>query len=78
MVNTVDKEKKVGHVLSGIGATAYSMLQNLLLPTIPKGGDLATIKQKLAQHRKLKLPLIGKQFIFYQQTLKRGELINQF
>ena len=42
MVNTVDKEKKVGHVLSGIGATAYSMLQNLLVPTIPKGGDLAT------------------------------------
>ena len=36
MANTVDKEKKVGHVMSGIGTTAYLVLQNLLALTNPK------------------------------------------
>ena len=43
--NTVEEEKKVGHLLSGIGATAYSVLRNLLAPTNPKDSSLSTIKQ---------------------------------
>ena len=41
-------EKKVDHVLSGTGATAYLVLQNLLASTNLKDSDVATIKQKLA------------------------------
>ena len=77
-VNAMDEEKKVGHVLSGIEATAYLVLRNLLAPTNPKDSGLTTIKQKLLQHYKPKPPVIGQQFIFHQQIQKPGEPINQF
>ena len=76
--NTVSDEKKVGHVLSSIGATACSVLRILLALTYSKDSDLATTKQKLVGHYKLKPPVIGWQFIFRQQTQKPGQLINQF
>ena len=76
--NAVEEENKVRHVLSGIGATAYSVLQNLLAPTSPKDSSLTTIKQKLIQHYKPKPPVIGQRFIFHQRTQKPGEPINQF
>ena len=59
MANAVEEGKKVGHVLSGIGATAYSVLRNLLAPANPKDSDLATIKEKLVNHYKPKPPVIG-------------------
>ena len=65
-------------MLSSFGATAYSVLQNLLAPTNLKDSDLATIKQKLVGHYKPKPPVIGQLFIFHQQTQKPGEPINQF
>ena len=49
MMNGVRDDKKVGHVLSGIGAKAYVVLRNLLAPTEPKDSDLATITQKLVR-----------------------------
>ena len=64
--NAVEEENKVGHVLSGIGATAYSVLRNLLAPTSPKDSSLTTIKQKLIQYYKPKPPVIGQRFIFHQ------------
>lgn len=70
MANAVDEEKKVGHVLSGIEATAYSVLRNLLAPANSKDSDLATIKEKLVNHYKPKPPLIGQRFIFHQRTQK--------
>ena len=47
MANGVRDDKKVGHVLSGIGAKAYAVLRNLLAPTEPKDSDLAIITQNL-------------------------------
>ena len=76
--NGVEEDKVVGHVLSGIGARAYSVLRNLLAPTEPKNSDLATIKQKLVNHYKPKPPVIGQRFIFHQRVQKPGESINQF
>ena len=78
MANGVKDDKKVGHVLSGIGAKAYAVLRNLLAPTEPKDSDLASIKQKLVGYYKPKPLVIGQQFIFHQHTQKPGESINQF
>ena len=66
MANAVEEEKKVDHMLSRIGVTAYSVLQNLLAPTNLKDSSLTTIKQKLIQHYKPKPPVIGQRFIFHQ------------
>ena len=49
MTNGVRGDKKVRHVLSGIGAKAYAVLRNLLAPTEPKDSDLATIMHKLVR-----------------------------
>ena len=59
MANGVRDDKKVGHVLSGIGAKTYAVLRNLLAPTEPKDSDLATITQKLVRYYKPKPPVIG-------------------
>ena len=78
MANGVRDDKKVGHVLSGIGAKAYAVLRNLLAPTEPKDSDLATITQKLVRYYKPKPPIIGQRFIFHQCIQKPGKPINQF
>ena len=78
LANGVADDKKVGHVLSGIRATAYAVLRNLLAPTEPKDSDLATIKQKLVRYYKPKPPVIGQRFTFHQRIQKPDESINQF
>ena len=65
LANDVRDNKKVGHVLSGIGAKAYAVLRNLLAPMEPKESDLVTIKQKLVRYYKPKPPVIGQRFIFH-------------
>ena len=77
LANGVKDDKKVGHVLSGIGAKAYAILRNLLAPAEPKDSDFATIKGKLVGYYKPKPPVIGQRFI-HQRTQKPGESINQF
>ena len=62
LANTLSDEKKVGHILSSIGATAYLVLQNLFAPANLKDSDLATIKQKLVRHYKPKPPVIDQRF----------------
>jgi len=64
--NGVKEDKKVGHVLSNIGAKAYAVLKNLLAPDEPKDSSLASIKEKLIAHYKPKPPVIGQRFVFHQ------------
>ena len=40
LANGVKDDKKVGHVLSGIGAKAYAILRNLLAPHVIRDGGL--------------------------------------
>ena len=66
MANGVSDEKKVSHVLSGIGAKTCAVLRDLLAPSEPKDSALETIKQKLVKHYKPKPPVIAQRFTFYQ------------
>ena len=78
MASNVSDEKKVSHMLSGIGAKTYAVLRDLLAPSELKDSEFPTIKQKLVKHYKSKPPVIAQRFIFDQRTQKSGETINQF
>ena len=75
LANGVREDKKVCHLLSGIGAT---VLRNLLLPTELKDNDLISIKENVVRYCNPKPPVVGQQFVFHQRTHKPGESINQF
>jgi len=59
MANGMKEDKKVGDMLSNIGAKSYAVLKNLLAPDKTKDSSLASIKEKLIVHYKPKPPVIG-------------------
>lgn len=50
VVNNVEEEKKVAHLLSGLGAKAYAVIKNLVAPQTPKECSLDRIKELLINH----------------------------
>jgi len=78
LANGVKEDKKVGHMLSNIGAKAYAVLKNLLAPDELKDSSLASIKEKLIAHYKPKPPVIRQRFVFHQRIQNTGESINEF
>ena len=65
-VNSVEENKKMHHLLSGLGTKTYAVLKNLTAPAEPSGCYLAQIKEKLVNHFKLKLPVISERFLFHK------------
>ena len=52
--NNVKEEKKVAHLLSKIGAKAYTILKNLTVPRTPKECNWDRLKELLINHFKPK------------------------
>ena len=48
--NGIEKGKQVAVFLSAIGAKTYSLLRNLIAPTLPKDKSLAEIVEVLKKH----------------------------
>ena len=77
-VNNVEDEKKVAHLLSGIGARAYAVIKNLVAPQTPKECSLDRIKELLINHFKPRPPVIAERFAFHKRDQHPGETVNEF
>ena len=77
-VNNVEDEKKVAHLLSGIGARAYAVIKNLVAPQIPKECSLDRIKELLINHLKPRPPVIAERFAFHKRDQRPGKTVNEF
>ena len=71
--NEVVDEKKVAHLLSGLGTKTYAVLKNLTAPETPLDCSLARIKEALINHFKPKPPVIAERFIFHKRDQHTGE-----
>ena len=49
-MNSVEDNKKVAYLLSGLGAKAYAVLKNLVEPQAPKECSMNRIKELLVNH----------------------------
>ena len=76
--NGVADEKKVAHLLSGLGTKTYAVLKNLTAPDPSTGRSLERIKGALIKHFKPKPPVIAKRFIFHKHDQRPGEPIKEF
>ena len=65
-VNNIEDEKKVAHLLSGLGARAYAVVKNLVAPQTPKECTMDRIKELLINHFKPKPPVIAERFAFHK------------
>ena len=77
-VNNVEDEKKVAHLLSGLGARAYAVVKNLVAPQMPKECTMDRIKELLINHFKPKPPVIAERFAFHKRDQRPGETVNEF
>lgn len=59
-VSNVEDEKKVLHLFSGLGAKAYAVLKNLVVPQMPRECTMDRIIGLLINHFKSKPPMIAK------------------
>jgi len=76
--NNVEEEKKVAHLLSGIGAKAYAVVKNLTAPRTPKECSWDRLKELLINHFKPKPPVIVERFAFHKRDQRPGETVNEF
>ena len=65
--NNVEEEKKVAHLLSGIGAKVYAVVKNLTALRTPKECNWDRLKELLINHFKPKPPVIVKRFAFHKR-----------
>ena len=77
-VNNVEDEKKVAHLLGGIGARAYAVIKNLVAPQTPKECSLDRIKELLINYFKPRPPVIAERFAFHKRDQRPGETVNEF
>ena len=78
VVNKVQDDQKVAHLLSGLGAKTYAVLKNLAAPRKPSECTLAQIKKLLIGHFKPKLPVIAERFAFHKCDQQPDEPIKEF
>ena len=61
--------------LSAIGGGAYSLLRNLLAPTLPKDKTLDEIVDVLTKHFEPKTLVIAERFQFHRRNQATGESV---
>ena len=76
--NDVKDEKQETAFLSLIGSKTYSILKNLLAPTLPKEKSYAELVAALWSHFKPKPLVIAKRFHFHWRSQAEGESINEY
>ena len=76
--NYVEKDNEVATLLAVIGADAYGILRNLLLPRRPKDKSFDELKEVLIGHYSPKPILIAERFKFHRRNQLESELVAQF
>ena len=65
-VNSVEDDRRVAYLLSGLGAKAYAVLKNLVALQAPKERSINRIKELLVNHFKPKPPVIAERYAFHK------------
>lgn len=76
--NDVSNEKKVAVFLSMVGSKTYSLLRNLLAPTLPSEKTFDELVATLKSHFEPKPLVIAERFHFHQRTQNVGESITEY
>lgn len=76
--NSIAQNKKVPILLSSIGCTAYSLLSDLLAPTLPKDKSFSDIKAALLKHYEPKRAVIAERFHFHKRDQAIGESMAEY
>ena len=71
--NSVEDDKRVAYLLSGLGAKAYAVLKNLVAPRAPKECRMDRIKELLVNHFKPRPPVIAERYAFHKRDQRAGE-----
>ena len=78
IANDIKAERKKATFLSLIGSQAYSLLKNLVSPTIPKDKSYAELVVALKKHYEPKPLVIAERFHFHRRAQASGESINDY
>ena len=76
--NSVQQNKRVPILLSSIGSTTYSLLSDLVAPTLPKDKSFAEIKAVLQKHFEPKRAIIAERFHFHKRDQSAGESVAEY
>ena len=77
-VNDIKDEKAVPAFLSLIGSKTYSLLKNLVAPSLPKDKSFAELVAALQKHFEPKPLVIAERFHFHRRSQAEGESINNY
>ena len=78
IANGVEDDKKVPVFLSVMGSKTYSVLRNLVAPTLPQEKTLAQLVVILKSHFKPKPVIIAERFHFHRRSQAMGESITEY
>ena len=76
--NEIAAAKRVAVFLSAIGGGTYSLLRNLLAPTLPKDKTLDEIVDVLTKHYEPKTLVIAERFQFHRRNQAVGESVAEY
>ena len=76
--NEIAAAKRVAVFLSAIGGGTYSLLRNLLAPTLPREKTLDEIVDVLTKHYEPKTLVIAERFQFHRRNQAVGESVNEY
>ena len=78
IANGVEDDKKVPVFLSIMGSKTYSVLRNLVAPTLPQEKTLAQLVAMLKSHFEPKPVIITERFHFHRRSQAMGESITEY
>ena len=78
IANGVEDDKKVPVFLSVVGSKTYSVLRNLVAPTLPQEKTLAQLVVILKSHFEPKPVIIAERFHFDKHSQAMGESIMEY
>ena len=76
--NEIAAAKRVAVFLSAIGGGTYSLLRNLLAPTLPKDKTLDEIVNVLTKHYEPKTLVIAERFQFHRRNQAVSESVAEY
>ena len=78
IANDIKNEQKKATFLSLIGSQTYSLLKNLVSPTIPKDKSYSDLVAALKKHYEPKPLIIVERFHFHRRSQAVGESMNEY
>ena len=78
VANDIKDKRKKATILSLIGSQAYSLLKNLVSPSIPKDKSYDELVAALKKHYEPKPLVIAERFHFHRHSQAVGESINDY